>query len=76
MTLRTVRKAQGRSLREVAAAAGIGSGALSLIERGLRDPSVSTLKRICAALELRNAVELLDHLIPDPPARAAPSPQR
>jgi transcriptional regulator with XRE-family HTH domain len=66
-TLREVREAQGRSLREVARTAGIAPGELSLIERGLRNPSVSKLRRICAALGLRNAEELLGHLVPKRP---------
>jgi transcriptional regulator with XRE-family HTH domain len=59
LTLRTVREAQGRSLREVAAAAGLDPGALSKIERGLREPRTSTLRKICAELRLERAEMLL-----------------
>ncbi len=57
--LRAVRLAQGRSIREVATASGIDIGSLSRIERGLREPRTSTLRKICAALDLHRAEELL-----------------
>lgn len=64
-TLRTVRLAQGRGLRGVAADAGIDPGALSKIERGLRQPRADTLRRICTALGLTKAEALLGTLVPD-----------
>src|SRR2546421_341246 len=54
-TLRAVRIARGEGLREVARRAGIDAGALSRIERGLREPRTSTLRRIFRALELSKA---------------------
>jgi transcriptional regulator with XRE-family HTH domain len=43
----------------VAAAAGLDPGALSKIERGLREPRTSTLRKICAELGLERAEVLL-----------------
>lgn len=62
LALRIVRETQGRSLREVAAAAGIDPTALSRIERGLRRPHVDVLIRVYRALGLTNAVEALELL--------------
>jgi transcriptional regulator with XRE-family HTH domain len=64
-TLREVRRAQGRSLREVARKAEIDPGALSRIERGLREPRTRTLRRICAALGLDRAESLLATFAPE-----------
>lgn len=72
-TLRTVREAQGRSLREVAEKADLDAGALSRIERGLREPRASTLRKICAALGLRRAEELLATFAPSPQAPTSSS---
>jgi len=58
-TLRTIRQAQGQSLREVARAAGMDHASLSRIERGLRDPQVSTLRRLCRVLGLTKAESVL-----------------
>jgi len=72
-TLREVRQQQGRSLRDVAKAAGIAPGELSMIERGLRNTSVRKLRAICAALGLKDAVKLLDALVPDPKRPSSPA---
>jgi transcriptional regulator with XRE-family HTH domain len=64
-TLRTVREAQGKSLRRVAYDAGLDPGSLSKIERGLREPRTATLRRICEALDLKAAAELLGTFAPD-----------
>lgn len=66
MPLRTIRLAQGRTLRDVARLAGISPSELSEVERGRRDPSARTLRAICAALGLKAAVKQLDALVPDP----------
>ncbi len=66
MPLRTIRLAQGRRLRDVARLAGIAPSSLSEIERGEREPGARTLRAICSALGLRDAVKLLDALVPDP----------
>ncbi len=48
--LRELRAARGLSLRALAEASGVTASALSQIENGKNSPSVSTLKKILAAL--------------------------
>lgn len=48
--LRRARQAQGRSLRDVAAAAGVSIGHLSQVERGLAEASSEVLAALCRAL--------------------------
>ncbi|WNM24518.1 helix-turn-helix transcriptional regulator [Demequina capsici] len=50
--LRAVRADRGLSLNALAAAAGIGKGSLSEIERGSRNPNLSTLYALANALDL------------------------
>jgi transcriptional regulator with XRE-family HTH domain len=50
--LRRRRLAQGRTLREVAAAAGVSLTYLSEVERGRKEASSEVLEAVCAALEL------------------------
>lgn len=50
--LRLARAAQGRSLRDVAAIAGVSIGHLSQVERGLAEASSEVLAAICRALEV------------------------
>jgi transcriptional regulator with XRE-family HTH domain len=50
--LRRVRTAQGKTLRDVAAAAGVSIGHLSEVERGRKEPSSEVLAAICGALGL------------------------
>jgi transcriptional regulator with XRE-family HTH domain len=50
--LRRRRQAQGRTLREVAAAAGVSLTYLSEVERGRKEPSSEVLEAVCAALQL------------------------
>jgi transcriptional regulator with XRE-family HTH domain len=50
--LRRRRQAQGRTLREVAAAAGVSLTYLSEVERGRKEASSEVLEAICAALGL------------------------
>lgn len=50
LTIRTMRKAQGVSLRELARMADVQPGYLSQVERGLRDPSARWLKAVVDAL--------------------------
>jgi transcriptional regulator with XRE-family HTH domain len=52
--LRSVREAQGLSLREVAREAGIDPSQLSRIERGVDGLSISTLARLARVLGLRD----------------------
>jgi len=51
-TLRAVRLRQGRTLREVSAAARVSLGYLSEIERGHKEPSSELLGAICDALDV------------------------
>lgn len=48
--IRTVRKAQELSLRELARRAEVEPGYLSMVERGLREPSARWLKAVTDAL--------------------------
>ncbi len=50
--LREQRQAQGRTLREVSAAASVSLGYLSEVERGEKEASSELLFAICAALDL------------------------
>jgi transcriptional regulator with XRE-family HTH domain len=50
--LRRRRQAQGRTLREVAAAAGVSLTYLSEVERGRKEASSEVLEAVCAALDL------------------------
>jgi transcriptional regulator with XRE-family HTH domain len=50
--LRRRRQAQGRTLREVAAAAGVSLTYLSEVERGRKEASSEVLEAICSALDL------------------------
>jgi transcriptional regulator with XRE-family HTH domain len=50
--LREHRQAQGRTLREVSAAASVSLGYLSEVERGEKEASSELLFSICAALDL------------------------
>ncbi|HVF20692.1 MAG TPA: helix-turn-helix transcriptional regulator [Mycobacteriales bacterium] len=51
--LRRRREAQQRTLRDVAATAGVSLGYLSEVERGVKEPSSELLSAICRALEAR-----------------------
>ena len=48
--IRAIRKRQEITLKELAEKAGLSIGYISQIERGLTDPSLSTLRKISAAL--------------------------
>src|SRR5437763_6361312 len=48
--LRRLRQRQGRTLREVSAAAGVSLGYLSEVERGQKEASSELLAAICSAL--------------------------
>lgn len=50
--VRRVREARRMTQQEVARAAGIEQSYLSLLERGLRDPSLPALGRVAQALRL------------------------
>ncbi|MET8468124.1 XRE family transcriptional regulator [Streptomyces sp. NPDC006422] len=50
--IREVRKARKLTVRELAERAGVSTGLVSQVERGLTDPSLETLRRLSAALGL------------------------
>ncbi len=50
--LRRARQRQGRTLREVSAAARVSLGYLSEVERGQKEASSELLHAICAALDV------------------------
>jgi transcriptional regulator with XRE-family HTH domain len=56
--LRRQRMAQGRTLRDVAAAARVSLGYLSEVERGQKEASSELLAAICAALSIPLSVVL------------------
>ncbi len=65
VALRRRREAQHRTLRDVAALAGVSLGYLSEVERGVKEASSELLSAICRALDLRLAdllVEVADAL--------------
>lgn len=51
--LRELRRQRGMTMAELAAATGLTSGFLSQLERDLTSVSLSSLARICAALDVR-----------------------
>lgn len=51
-SLRQAREARGLNLHELARLSGVSAPALSLIETGKRDPRLTTLNRIAAALRI------------------------
>jgi transcriptional regulator with XRE-family HTH domain len=61
-SLRRVRLRQGRTLRDVSAAARVSLGYLSEIERGRKEPSSELLAAICAALGVTLSDVLFDVL--------------
>lgn len=62
-SLREARRRDGRTLREVAAAAGVTESFLSQVERDVASPSIATLRRIAVALGL-SIGEILDRAGP------------
>lgn len=74
--LRRVRLRQGRTLREVAAAAGVSLPYLSEVERGRKEASSEVLAAICRALgihlsdlleEARDELRRVERRVPVPP---------
>ena len=59
--LREQRQSQGRTLREVSAAASVSLGYLSEVERGEKEASSELLASICSALNLPLS-EMLGHV--------------
>lgn len=52
LRLRILREERGISMRALARRSGLSANALSMIERGLTSPSVSTLNKLASALEV------------------------
>jgi transcriptional regulator with XRE-family HTH domain len=50
--LREARKKLGLTQEEVAQRCGVQAGEVSRIERGLRDPQVSTVEKLATAVEV------------------------
>ena len=50
--LRAARKKLGLTQEEVAERSGVQAGEVSRIERGKRDPQISTLEKLAAAVEV------------------------
>ncbi|QDT15523.1 helix-turn-helix domain-containing protein [Alienimonas californiensis] len=71
LTLKALREAQGVSLTDLAAQAGMQKSSLSRLENEDRNPTVKTLERIAAALGKRLVVRIED--LPEP-GEAPPEP--
>lgn len=71
--LRRIRLGQGRTLREVAAAAGVSLPYLSEVERGTKEASSEVLAAICRALGLPMP-DLLDEVRKEMLRQAVPAP--
>jgi len=50
--IREIRKRQGRSIPNIAKAAGLSNGLISQIERGLTSPSIRSMRQIADALDV------------------------
>ena len=72
--LRRRRQHQGRTLREVAAAAGVSLTYLSEVERGRKEASSEVLEAVCAALHLGLAELFFEVAETLAAAEAAPVP--
>ncbi|WP_328340435.1 helix-turn-helix domain-containing protein [Micromonospora sp. NBC_00421] len=83
--LRRVRLRQGRTLREVATAAGVSLPYLSEVERGRKEASSEVLAAICRALgihlsdlleEARDELRRVERRVPVPPGGTLAGPGR
>jgi transcriptional regulator with XRE-family HTH domain len=72
--LRRRRQTQGRTLREVAEAAGVSLTYLSEVERGRKEASSEVLEAVCSALDLVLAELLFEVAETLAVAEAAPVP--
>lgn len=72
--LLAARRKQGLSLRELAARSGVSKALLSRIERGDANPSLGTLWRLVAALEMPFSELTRMTLVPSDVVRAADTP--
>lgn len=71
--IREARAGQGLSLEQLARLTGISAPALSLIETGKRDPRLTTLKRISAALRVPITALIADGVSAPPRSSTPPS---
>jgi transcriptional regulator with XRE-family HTH domain len=67
--IRAERLRQNLTLAQLAERAGLSASALSQIERGITDPSIGSLRRIAAALQVPFFRFLLERESPDPVVR-------
>jgi transcriptional regulator with XRE-family HTH domain len=67
--IRAERLRQNLTLAQLAERAGLSASALSQIERGVTDPSIGSLRRIAAALQVPFFQFLLERESPDPVVR-------
>ncbi len=73
--LRHFRTAQGLSQEQVALMSGLNTNSVGMIERGLKSPTLITLKRICDSLGITPA-ELFLYDGEQPPADNGPAIQK
>jgi transcriptional regulator with XRE-family HTH domain len=52
LRIRTLRLQRGLTVAQLASSAGVSGGLISQVERGLADPSLETLRKIAAVLEV------------------------
>lgn len=60
MKIRKFRNEKGFTLEELSFKSGLNAAHLGQIERGLRNPTIDTLERICSALEI-NFLDLINN---------------
>ena len=51
--LREARRKRGLSMTELAARAGLSHAMISFVERELRNPTLDTMLRVCAVMEVK-----------------------
>lgn len=56
--IRNLRKERGLNLRDLSRRSGLSTGFLSLVERGLSSPALTSLQAIAKALETNKRVDL------------------
>ncbi|MBB4661389.1 cupin domain-containing protein [Conexibacter arvalis] len=59
--LRAIRTDQGLTLQELAGRAGVSQSLISQVERGIASPSITTLRRLAAALNVPIAALFVEH---------------
>lgn len=69
--IRTIRKSNNMTIKDLAEKIGVTSGYISQIERDLIDPSLSVLKRICKALNTPLSILFTEETLPEVVVSAA-----